>query len=97
MLAVVNAFLVVEESIGINKNTEDDLQNYQMKIFILHNDRQDKASGAIIRKRQEKDEKKEGGKELIFLKVWPAALERGDFPFRTPACSPWTLLQVEPR
>jgi len=47
VLAVVNAFLVVEESIGINKNTEDDLQNYQMKIFILHNDRKDKASGAI--------------------------------------------------
>ena len=34
--------------------------------------------------RGEKDEKKEGEKELIFLKVSPAALERRDFPFRPP-------------
>jgi len=66
-----------------------------MKIFFSHNDRKDKVSGAI-RKREVKDEKKEGEKELIFLKVWPATLERGGFPFRSPASS-WTPLQVASR
>jgi hypothetical protein len=71
-----------------------------MKSFFSHNDKvsgatereekdekkegeKDKISGAT--EREEKDEKKEGEKELIFLKAWPAALERGGIPFQSPA------------
>ena len=38
-----------------------------MKIFFSHNDRKDKVSGAT--EREEKDEKKEGEKEIMFLNI----------------------------
>jgi len=38
-----------------------------MKIFFSHNDRKD-SQWSYLRKRDEKDEKKEAEKELIFLK-----------------------------
>jgi len=44
-----------------------------------------KIKSADLRKRDEKGEKKEGEKEIMFLKVSTAALHRGDFPFGSPA------------
>ena len=60
---------VVEESIGMATNYRGWFANNQMKIFFSHNDRKDKVSGPT--EKDEKDEKKEGEKELIFLKVSP--------------------------